>query len=54
MKQQISRSEFVPDAGRSICALTPCPACPEKQVFGNPGFGFKNVVFKFEYRVSWY
>jgi len=33
MKQQISRSEFVPDAGRSICALTPCPAHLEKQVF---------------------
>ncbi|MDI1245615.1 MAG: hypothetical protein PSV24_09450 [Rhodoferax sp.] len=54
MKQQISRSEFVHDAGRSICAITLCPAHPEKQVFGNPLFGFENVVFKYEYRVSLY
>jgi hypothetical protein len=40
MKQQISRSEFVQDAGRNICKLTPCPAHPEKQVFG-----FKSQYF---------
>ena len=33
MKQQISRSEFVQDAWRSICKSLPCPAHPDKQVF---------------------
>jgi len=33
MKQQISRSEFVHDAGHSICKSPPYPAHPEKQVF---------------------
>ncbi|MDP2442394.1 hypothetical protein [Rhodoferax sp.] len=54
MEQQISQSEFVPDAGRSICKSTPYPAHLEKQVSGNLIFGFENVVFKSEYRVSWY
>jgi hypothetical protein len=50
--KQISRSEFVHDAGVMSACHKAVSRRPEKPVFGNLIFIFKNVVFKYEYRVS--